>query len=91
MSKYLKVVMEMEVSAMTAYGTSSFLKERLRDCSDPFVMFICSHCHQLSNSTETCSTCKVKSVKPTQTSYVFNLLMHELRGLGLAVKCKVGC
>lgn len=79
---------EMERDAMISHGTSIFLKDRLCDQSDPYHIYVCNMCHQISNTKDKCQ-CNNTIINKVETPYVTKLLIQELQAVGIKVDLKV--
>jgi DNA-directed RNA polymerase beta subunit len=77
---------EMERDCMIAHGTSTFLKERLADLSDPFTIDVCANCGQMVSQSTLCRACQTREIRPTQIPYACKLLFQELQAMNIKVK-----
>lgn len=84
---------EMERDALIAYGLSKFLKEKLLDNSDAYVIYVCDKCGLFAQrfvdlkikiilqkkDTYYCSACKnVNEISKVRIPYAFKLFLQEL-------------
>ena len=76
---------EMERDCIISHGCSYFLKERLFDMSDPFVIQVCPKCGLMIPNLSYCSYCNVKIVK-VNIPYAAKLLFHEIMSMGMKLK-----
>ena len=78
---------EMERDCLLAHGTSLFLKERMFDNSDKFLVYVCQECGIIgvANPEENkykCTYCKSsQNFKQVQIPYASKLLIHELMSM----------
>ena len=76
---------EMERDCMISHGASAFLRERLYEMSDPYQIYLCRQCGQISSNKHQCSVCKHHVVCKTHIPYVCKLLIQELMGMSLKI------
>jgi len=74
---------EMEKDACVAHGISRFLKDRLFEQSDKYEIIICGKCGQLATSREECKACSTSEVYRVNMPYSANLLITELKAMGI--------
>jgi len=79
---------EMERDAMISHGASMFLKDRLCDQSDPYHIYVCDKCKQISKTKDKCH-CSNDTTKKVETPYVTKLLIQELQAVGIKTNIKV--
>ncbi len=77
---------EMETLVVSGHGASNFLRERLYDVSDPFVVYICSECGFMVNSTVYCAACDNTDVRKTCLPYASKLLFQYMMSCGIKIK-----
>jgi len=81
---------EMEKDCFIAHGASLLLKERFD--SDKTVTYICESCgmfavYDTNKDRKTCTKCGGNvDITPIEMSYAFNLLLNELKALGIYPK-----
>ena len=80
---------EMERDAMISHGVSRFLKERLFDNSDPFVISVCDKCGCISTTPTYCKGCDSHEIKSANLPYASKLLFQELQAMGINTAIKV--
>ena len=86
----------METASLTGMGTRAFLKERMVDSADNYMMFVCASCSSpeiFSNPEKGSYVCKVcvkaTVVKEIRVPYCAKLLMQEMLGAGMATSIEV--
>ena len=80
---------EMERDAMIAHGTSSFLNERLCECSDPYQIPVCESCGGIPSSSTNCNICGNDTVSSTGIPYISKLVLQELNSMCIKTNIKV--
>ena len=75
----------MERDCMITHGTSRFLKERLYDMSDPFLVIVCDKCGMISSSQDECKGCREDNLTKIIFPYSAKLLTYELMAMGIKV------
>ena len=86
---------EMERDVMISHGASAFLKERLMDQSDAFVMCVCKGCGFMAIDDEQrqskyCNVCKTSEhCTDVMVPYACKLLMQELMSMNIAPKMAI--
>lgn len=78
----------MERDCMISHGTSTFLKERLFDMSDPYQITICSKCGINVNHKNQCMNCDNDITEQIHIPYACKLLFQELQALGTKIRYK---
>ena len=66
---------------MLAHGAARFLKERLCDQSDPYVVIICDKCGNFATTRTECKACKTDKVSKVNLPYVSKLVFHEIQSM----------
>ena len=79
---------EMERDCMISHGTSTFLKERLFDMSDPYQIDICTKCGINVNHKNQCMNCDNDITEKIHIPYACKLLFQELQALGTKIRYK---
>lgn len=81
---------EMERDCMIGYAASGIVKEKMFDCSDEYVFYVCDSCGHIaisnpSKSIFTCLSCKDKntSFSQVQVPYASKLFFQELISIGV--------
>lgn len=75
---------EMEKDALIAHGTSSFLRERLFNMSDPYTVKICKICKNFSSGPNECLRCENSDeVCKVNLPYACKLLIHQLNSMNI--------
>ena len=74
---------EMEKDALISHGTSSFIKERLYDMSDPFKVKICENCGNFLSGVNDCIKCKKDNISIVNIPYACKLLLQELNAMNI--------
>ena len=77
---------EMERDCMISHGTSRFLRERLCEQSDPYVIMVCEVCGNFATTPEFCKACGTDKVVKVNIPYVSKLVIQELNAM--FIKCK---
>ena len=95
---------EMERDALIAHGMSKFLKEKLLDNSDAFIVYVCDKCGLFAQRFEKpenktystpadiyyCPSCQnMSEISKIRIPYAFKLLIQEL--MALNIKPKIVC
>jgi DNA-directed RNA polymerase II subunit RPB2 len=86
---------EMERDCIIAHGTSLFLKERLYDSSDPYILPVCRECglfaRNIKNSKQMrCDVCdNTKTIEHVKIPYAFKLLIQELQSIHIAARFRL--
>ena len=81
---------EMERDCIIAHGASLFLKERLYDSSDAYMLPVCSECGLFARNVKNskhlrCDICNnTKSIYMVKIPYAFKLLIQELQSMKIA-------
>jgi DNA-directed RNA polymerase II subunit RPB2 len=68
---------------MIAHGTSRFLKERLFEKSDPYIINICDNCGNIATTPTECKVCKTDQISRVNLPYSSKLLNQELNCMGI--------
>lgn len=79
---------EMERDGIVAHGASAFLKERLLDQSDAFIVYVCSKCgimchHDFKTERSYCQSCDSTDVYGVKIPYACKLLFQELQSMNI--------
>ncbi len=75
---------EMERDCMISHGVSHFLKERLYDMSDPYVINVCRDCKEIiAGCDERCHICKKFNIVKKKIPYASKLIFQELMAIGI--------
>lgn len=83
---------EMERDSIISHGASSFLKERMVDCSDKYELYLCKKCQDLAvanskNNIYKCNICKDSTnIVRIETVYAFKLLTQEISQMNTVPK-----
>ena len=72
---------------MIAHGVSRFLKERLFECSDPFIVDICNVCGMIATSPTECKGCDTDKVSRVSIPFASKLLLQTL--MAMQIKCQM--
>ena len=78
---------EMERDCTIAHGGSVFLKERLCDQSDPYIVTVCDICGNMTSKINECKACGTDKVTNISLPYVSKLVIQELNSM--MIKCKI--
>ena len=70
-------------NCMIAHGTSRFLKERLFEKSDPYIINICDNCGNIATTPTECKVCKTDQISRVNLPYASKLLNQELNCMGI--------
>ena len=86
----------METASLTGMGTCGFLKERMMEAADDYVVYVCATCSSAeikmihTTSRGICDVCGTHvNIKEIRIPYCAKLLMQELLGIGVASKINV--
>ena len=79
---------EMEKDSLLVHGVSKFIRERLFELSDYFVIYICKKCGIMSAHISKCHVCDLPVYK-TSIPYAAKLLLQELNGTGIKTKIEI--
>jgi len=94
---------EMERDTMLAYGISTFLKERMMECSDAYTTYICDKCglfaqrkkpkdnkpYHTSSDIYFCQGCNnTTKISKVSIPYAFKLLCQEMMSMGIAPRIR---
>ena len=94
---------EMERDALIAHGLAKFIKEKLMDNSDAFVVYVCDKCglfgqrfdrpdnrnYPSDEDTYYCPSCQnVNQISKIRVPYAFKLFIQELLSLGIAPRIR---
>ena len=74
-------------NCMIAHGTSRFLKERLCEQSDPYIIMICDLCGNFATTAIKCKSCNSDKISKVNMPYVSKLVIQELNAM--MIKCKI--
>lgn len=80
----------MERDCMLAHGAVSFLKERMFDCSDKYVFYVCKDCGMIAVANPVknlyrCTYCEnTTNFSKVLVPYATKLLLQELMSMGIA-------
>eukprot|EP00003_Mantamonas_plastica_P009714 TRINITY_DN1906_c0_g2_i4.p1 TRINITY_DN1906_c0_g2~~TRINITY_DN1906_c0_g2_i4.p1 ORF type:complete len:775 (+),score=210.16 TRINITY_DN1906_c0_g2_i4:20-2344(+) len=92
---------EMERDSLLSHGVSFLLHDRLMNCSDAEMTFVCSHCGSvlspvvrtataISQAKLSCISCKSsKGIRRVALPYVFRYLANELGAMNIRLTLKV--
>ena len=86
----------MEKDALLAHGAVHFLKERMFDCSDKFVFYVCKDCGMIAVANPVknifrCTYCgNTKNLAKTFVPYATKLMWQELMAMGIAPRMLTG-
>ena len=86
---------EMEREVFIGHGASMALKERLLDSSDRELIHVCGECGMTATEDTTqnrvyCPNCREETdVHLIEMSYAFNLLLDEMKALGIAPRLRL--
>jgi DNA-directed RNA polymerase beta subunit len=76
----------MEKDCIIGHGASRFLKERLYEVSDPFVIWVCKTCGIMTANTKECQMCKGNKIVKQELAYGSKLFFTELMAMGIKIK-----
>ena len=94
---------EMERDTMLAYGISTFLKERMMECSDAYTTYVCDKCglfaqrkkpkdnkpYHTSSDIYFCQGCNnTTKISKVSIPYAFKLLCQEMMSMGIAPRIR---
>jgi DNA-directed RNA polymerase II subunit RPB2 len=79
---------EMEKDSLLVHGVSRFIRERMFELSDFFIIYVCRSCGIISASTAKCHVCDMAVYKCT-LPYAAKLLLQELNGMGIKTKLEI--
>lgn len=74
---------EMERDCLIGQGCSSMLIDRLYEASDPYSVFVCCQCGQISNKVDLCEPCGNTEIAKVKLPYAFKLLQKLLLALNI--------
>ncbi len=92
-----------ERDALIAHGLSKFLKEKLLDNSDAYVVYVCDMCglfaqrferpenksYPADSDTYYCPACKnINEISKVRIPYAFKLFLQELMALNIAPRIR---
>jgi DNA-directed RNA polymerase II subunit RPB2 len=77
-----------EKDCAIVHGTSTFLKERLFDMSDPYQINICPKCGTMVNALNQCMVCEHDKTTQVYIPYACKLLFQELQAMGVKINIK---
>jgi DNA-directed RNA polymerase beta subunit len=84
----------MEKDNLISHGMAGMLKERLMECSDVSLYYICDLCGMTATKMKSrdlhyCKACKnYVNITPVQIPYAFKLLQQQLAGLHIAARMR---
>lgn len=76
-------------NCMISHGTSKFLKERLFEKSDPYQIYVCDVCGNISTTQNECKACDTDKISKCNLPYASKLLINELQAMNIKVSIKV--
>jgi DNA-directed RNA polymerase II subunit RPB2 len=94
---------EMERDALLAHGLAKFLKEKLMDNSDPYVVWVCDECglfatrfdrkeNQVFSQDDDIYYCKAcnnhNNISKLRIPYAFKLFLHEMTAMCIAPRIR---
>lgn len=79
---------EMEKDSLLVHGVSRFIRERMLELSDFFIIYVCRSCGVISANTKQCHVCDMTVYKCT-IPYAAKLLLQELNGMGIKTKLEI--
>jgi DNA-directed RNA polymerase beta subunit len=93
---------EMERDCIIAHGMGVFLKERMLDCSDPYVTYVCGNCGFFAERKKTKNTtatehdiyhcrmpeCHNSKIYKVRIPYAFKLLIQDLQAMCIAPRIR---
>ena len=74
---------------MISHGTSKFLKERLFEKSDPYQIYVCDVCGNISTTQNECKACDTDKISKCNLPYASKLLINELQAMNIKISIKV--
>ena len=77
---------EMEKDSMLVHGITKFLRERMFENSDHFIVYICNICGIISASLEECHSCGNRKIVKCNLPYAAKWLFQELNAMGIKTK-----
>jgi DNA-directed RNA polymerase II subunit RPB2 len=85
---------EMERDVMISHGAASFLKERLYDLSDPYIVYVCDRCGLIAKSKRytdihKCLSCQCTAISRVKIPYATKLLFQELMSMAISPRIRV--
>ncbi len=87
---------EMERDCLLGHGSIILLRERLLECSDKTIIYVCKNCgfiayYDARRGRPVCRLCGDKAeIYPVMMPYAFKLLLQELMSLGIAPRLVLG-
>lgn len=79
---------EMEKDSLLVHGVSKFIRERMFELSDYFIIYVCKVCGVISNNVTRCHMCERPVYKCTMP-YAAKLLLQELNGMGIKTSIEI--
>lgn len=79
---------EMEKDSLLVHGVSKFIRERMFELSDYFIIYVCKSCGVISNNVNKCHVCDLPIAKCT-LPYAAKLLLQELNGMGIKTAIEI--
>jgi DNA-directed RNA polymerase II subunit RPB2 len=85
---------EMERDCLISHGAASFLRERLLDSSDKYMIHLCDNCGLFATSksrntdTYKCTACETSEISLLTIPYACKLLFQELAAMNICVRMK---
>jgi len=85
---------EMERDCLIANGSTHILKDRLSDCSDSFLFYVCDVCGLIAICNPKlkryeCMVCETNEVSEVKVTYGIKLVIQELLAMNLAIRILV--
>jgi DNA-directed RNA polymerase II subunit RPB2 len=85
---------EMERDVMISHGASAFLRERLYNLSDPYLIYVCDECGLIARSkrctnVHKCLSCGCVEISRVKIPYVTKLLFQELMSMAISPRIRV--
>jgi DNA-directed RNA polymerase II subunit RPB2 len=83
---------EMERDAIAAHGAAQFLRERMLDCSDTYLVSVCDICGLFASKVfkkkyYSCRACKnTTRISKIVIPYAFKLFIQELRSMNILAR-----